>query len=151
MIRRDLAALRALAEAVRDGSPPFAAAATVERLTTNGPLWQLRMNCLRHCRFVESHHLAETRLLFPRLRDSDPALEPVIDKLNADHVVVAGHLERVEAAARALDELGTPRRRSRLIDALDALSRDLLAHLDFEEEQVAPTLRTWARWPHLTG
>jgi len=147
MIRRDLATLRRLAEAVRDGLPPFEAVATIQELATHGPLWQMRMNCLRHCHFVESHHLAETHHLFPRLRRINPALAPVIDKLDADHVVVAGHLEEIETAATALGELGTPEQRSRLIDSLETLSRDLLTHLDFEEEHISPTLRTLTHWP----
>ncbi len=148
MVRRDLATLRELAGAVREGLPPFDAAATIQDLATNGPLWRLRMNCLRYCRFVESHHLAETGHFFPYLRRINPALGPVIEKLDADHVVVAGHLEEVEAAAATLVRTDGPEHRDALITALETLSRDLLVHLDFEEEQLNPTLRTLTRWPH---
>ncbi|UIX31947.1 hemerythrin domain-containing protein [Streptomyces sp. GQFP] len=149
MIRGDLATLGTLAGKIRDGLAPFDAAATVRGLATNGPLWQMRSNCLRHCQFVESHHMGETHHWFPELRRSNPALGPVIDKLDADHVVIADHLEEVEAAAKALGHLKTAKERSRLINAIESLSRDLLAHLAFEEEQVNPTLRTWTRWPHM--
>jgi hypothetical protein len=42
-------------------------------------------------------------------------------------------------------EDGAPRQR--LVDALERLAEDLLAHLRFEEEQISGTLRTWTRWP----
>jgi hypothetical protein len=53
-------------------------------------------------------------------------------------------LDRVEAAVQ---ELGEGTARDRLIAALGALSTDLLAHLAFEEEHIAGTLRTFTRWP----
>src|SRR5262249_24425552 len=144
---RDLATVHSLAEAIRDGLPPFEAAATIRGLAMSSPLWQMRMNCVRYCRFVEAHHFGETHHLFPHLRRINPDLAAVLDKLDADHVAVAGHLEQVEAAAKALGELGTPEQRSRLVNALEALARDLLAHLDFEEERLGPTLRTLTHWP----
>jgi hypothetical protein len=149
MIRRDLATLRRLADAVRAGLPPFEAAATIEGMTTMGPLWQLRMNCLRYCRFVESHHHGETGMLFPVLLRADPALAPVVERLNADHVVVAAHLDAVSATADTLVRDDTPEHRAALATALDTLSRDLLDHLAFEEDHLNPTLRTLTRWPHL--
>ena len=114
------------------------------------------------CRFVESHHLGEagpppvshlpvSHLPVSHPRRTNPALAQVIDKLNADHVVVAGHLEQVEAAAKAPGELDTPQQRSRLVNALETLARDPLAHLDFEEEQIRPTLRTWTGWAPRTN
>lgn len=149
MVRRDLATLRRLAGAVRDGLPPFEVTDAIDALAANNPLWQMRMNCLRYCRFVESHHHGETALLFPQLLRANPALAPVIDKLNADHTVVAGHLEAVTEAAGTLVRREDPERRAHVADTLDALSRDLLEHLDFEEEHLNPTLRTLTRWPHL--
>jgi Hemerythrin HHE cation binding domain len=59
MIRQDLRTVRRLAAEV-----------------TAGPLWQLKVNCLRYCRFVHMHHHAESAFLFPRLRRSNPALGP---------------------------------------------------------------------------
>ena len=33
------------------------------------------------------------------------------------------------------------------VTALRTLSDDLLAHLQYEEEHISGTLRTWTRWP----
>lgn len=156
MIRQDLETVRALAAAVADGLPGAEAAQTVRSLQVSGPLWQLKVNCLQYCRFVHMHHHGESALLFPRLRESNPALGPVVDKLESDHAEVSDLLDDVSAAAMTLaadeeaageeaarEEAGA---RERLRSALADLSAVLLAHLDYEEEQISDTLRTWTGW-----
>ncbi len=167
MIRRDLGTVRQMAADAGAGQPASAIRAALRSLATASPLWQLKINCLQYCRFVHSHHTAESIMLFPELRRANPALDPVVDKLEADHVHVSGLLDEVEAAARDLggtdaastdvgstdvgstDVAGTepPDGRERLIQALHTLSTDLLAHLEYEEEQISGTLRTWTSWP----
>jgi hypothetical protein len=147
LIRRDLRTVRQLATDVDAGVPAGRVRAGVESLATNGPLWQLKINCLRYCHFVHAHHHAESAMLFPRLRRTNPALNPVVDKLEADHVAVAGLLDEVDGAARALGNHADRAARQRLSQALQTLSTDLLAHLAYEEDQISDTLRTWTRWP----
>jgi hypothetical protein len=139
MIRADLRRVRDLAAAVTAGLPAGEVRAGIESLATNGPLWQLKVNCLHHCRFVHGHHSLESAILFPELRRSNPALNPVVDKLEADHASIATLLEEIEAA----DD------REALVALLDRLSDDLLAHLAYEEEHISDTLRTWQRWPFM--
>src|SRR6266704_2112324 len=76
MIRNDLRIIREVADELRS-------------LAAAGPLWQLKINCLQYCRFVHSHHHAESVLLFPALRRANPQLGPVVDKLEGDHARVA--------------------------------------------------------------
>jgi hypothetical protein len=67
--------------------------------------------------------------------------DPVIDRLQADHRRISDDLDAVEGAARALaDEQGRGPREA-LVDALGALERNLLEHLDYEELNVATTVR----------
>ncbi len=150
MIRRDLQTVRALAVAVADGLPGAEAAETVRSLEVSGPLWQLKVNCLQYCRFVHMHHHGESALLFPQLRESNPALGPVVDKLESDHAEVSDLLDDVTAAATALaadeEARNEAETRKRLSSALADLSAVLLAHLDYEEEQISGTLRTWTSW-----
>jgi hypothetical protein len=146
LIRRDLQTVRALAADLRTGLPGDQAMAAVESLEVAGPLWRLKVNCLQYCQFVHAHHHAESALLFPRLRRANPALGPVVDKLEADHAQVADLLDQVSAAAADLAGREEPAARTRLIDALDCLSTVLLAHLEYEEDQIADELRTWAGW-----
>jgi iron-sulfur cluster repair protein YtfE (RIC family) len=136
MVRDDLATVRALAARVTDGLPRGALAAEIGSLQTNGVLWQLKAGCLHHCRFVHGHHSLEDAALFPVLRRANPDLGPVLERLNAEHRRVSDLLDEVESAAGAIEE-----DRTRVIEALDALAEQLLAHLDFEEESLGPTLR----------
>jgi hypothetical protein len=136
-----------MAADVAAGLPADEVGSAIRSLAANGPLWQLRINCLQYCRFVHAHHNAESMLLFPELRRADPALNPVVDKLEADHVHVSGLLDAVEAAAGDLSAAESPAARRRLVQALGTLSADLLAHLQYEEEQISGTLRSWAGWP----
>jgi hypothetical protein len=147
MIRRDLSTVRRMAADVAAGLPADEVGHAIRSLAANGPLWQLRINCLQYCRFVHSHHHAESVLLFPELRRADPALNPVVDKLESDHVHVSGLLDEVEAAAGDLSTEESPAARQRLTQALETLSADLLAHLKYEEDQISGTLRTWSAWP----
>ena len=147
MIRRDLETVRRLAGEVAAGLPAADVRAGIRSLAASGPLWQLKINCLRYCQFVHSHHQAESIMLFPELRRSNAALNPVVDKLEADHDNVSRLLEEVEAAAQALGSREDPALRERLTGALQRLSTDLLGHLQYEEEHISDTLRTWTTWP----
>ncbi len=143
LLRQDLATVERLAVEVAAGSPAAEVVAGVRALETAGPLWRLRASCLHYCRFVHHHHRLEDRALFPELRRVNPALGPVVDRLQDDHRRVAGLLESVEAAAGALDGADTPAARTAVTEALEALAAHLLAHLELEEESIAGTLRRW--------
>jgi hypothetical protein len=147
LIRRDLRTVRQMATDVAAGLPAEEIQAGIRSLAAGGPLWQLKINCLQYCRFVHSHHHAESVILFPGLRRANPALNPVVDKLEADHLAVSGLLDEVEAAARELSSQEDPAIRERLTLALKSLSADLLAHLQYEEENISGTLRTLPGWP----
>jgi hypothetical protein len=158
MIRRDLRTVRQMAADAAAGRAAGEIRAGIRSLAASGPLWQLKAGCLHYCRFVHSHHHAESVLLFPALRRTNPALNPVVDKLEADHASASDLLGEVETAARELSDMEDPAARelsgvedpagrTRLIDALHKLSADLLAHLQYEEDHISDTLRTWSDWP----
>ena len=95
---------------------------------------------------MHSHHNLEDAALFPALRSRDEALGPVIERLEAEHRVVSGLLDEVEAAAEGpLGEQAEAR--ERLSAALGRLAGDLLEHLDYEEEALGPTLNGLEAWP----
>jgi hemerythrin superfamily protein len=147
MLRRDLATCRTLASDISSGVPAAVIRSTVESLQTAGPLWQLRMNCLRYCSIVHSHHHLEDVALFPAVRAADPErMNAVVDKLEADHRVVSSLLDEVEEATRLLSADDTAAR-LRLVRGLTELSEHLLEHLAYEEESIGPVLRTWESWP----
>jgi hypothetical protein len=147
MIRRDLGTVEKMAADAADGLPAEEIRAGLRSLATNGPLWQLKVNCLQYCHVVHSHHHLESIMLFPALRRANPALNPVVDKLEADHATVSDLLDEVEAAARELNGKSEPAARDRLTQALRKLRTDLLAHLRYEEDHISDTLRTFTGWP----
>jgi hypothetical protein len=140
-IRRDLEVVEALAADVDSGLPGEDVREALDELKTNGPLWQLKVNCLRYCRFVHAHHGAEDRLLFPALRATDASVNPIVDRLEADHARVSDLLDAVEEAARTLTESDGGAARQGVIDGLRDLHGHLLEHLDYEELNAGPTMR----------
>lgn len=147
-IRRDLETVETLAEEVLDGLPAEDARERIEALRTGGPLWKLKINCLRYCGFVHSHHNAEDALFFPALRAADPELGPVVDRLEADHRAVSDLLQAVEDAAGRLE--GDETARAGLSGALRTLAEQLLAHLAYEEREAGPTIRSLEHHPFPT-
>jgi Hemerythrin HHE cation binding domain len=141
IIRRDLASVEQLAVDVGEGLSGEAVRDALAELETAGPLWQLKVSCLRYCSHVHAHHGAEDVLLFPALRAADASIGPVVDRLEADHVRVSDLLDVVEAAARALTETDGDAARQRVIDGLHELHVHLLEHLDYEERHAGPTMR----------
>jgi Hemerythrin HHE cation binding domain len=141
IIRRNLEIVEQLAADVDEGLSGEAVQDALEELKADGPLWRLKVNCLRYCRQVHAHHGAEDVLLFPALRATDPSIGSVVDRLEADHARVSDLLDVVEAAARALTDTNGDDARQRVVDGLRDLHVHLLEHLDFEERRAGPTMR----------
>ena len=146
-LRHDLAACRKLADQVAAGATPEHIRAQIESLQTSSPLWKLRVNCLYYCRIVHAHHSIEDVMMFPALQRVNPDLGPIVDKLMADHRQVSRLLDEIEASARALVLEDGTSIRVRLVNALGDLATDLLAHLEWEEEALGPTILELEEWP----
>jgi hemerythrin-like domain-containing protein len=145
-IRRDLDRVERLAAEALDGLPAEEVRKQLDEIKRDGMLWQLQVSCLRYCHFVHMHHNAEDGDFFPELRETNPAVNPVVDRLEADHRRVSDHLDAVEAAANALaDDEGVEARKA-VVDTLQALAENLLAHLDLEELSVQPTVLRLREW-----
>ncbi|MFD1545311.1 hemerythrin domain-containing protein [Nonomuraea guangzhouensis] len=97
---------------------------------------QLREHCLTFCDALHAHHTGEDDVLFPHLAGAHPELAEVLARLRAEHQVVARLLARI----RELPEGGHGAE-------LDQLSRELEAHLDYEEEQLVPLLNAMTDFP----
>ena len=147
MLRSDLAVCRDLAGEIAAGAEAAEISEQIAALRTRSPLWTLQVNCLYHCRVVHAHHGLEDADMFPALRRSNPGLSAVVDKLEADHRAISELLDDVEESAGELDDTTADPARQRLVIALGRLEEDLLAHLAFEEESIAETMRSWEQWP----
>jgi hypothetical protein len=144
MIRRDLEAVRRLASEVIAGRPAAEVRGELADLREDGVLWQLKVNCLHYCRFVHHHHRLEDLAVFPALRRLDANIEPVLDRLETEHRSVATLLEQIEDQAERLD--ADERVRDRVASRLDELNDLLLAHLEFEEDQLERPMARMHGW-----
>jgi len=139
IIRGNLDTIRGVVAQIVDGASAAQVSSQIDDLASTSVVWRLRVDCMRYCHLVHSHHDLEDVAFFPALCRANPAIQSVVDKLAADHVVVSDYLDAVEAAAALIkiDESA----RSDLANALTELSEHLLTHLDYEEASLAPTLR----------
>lgn len=110
----------------------------VSEMTMRQNNWTLGAYCASYCTIVTGHHGLEDRAIFPHLRRSDPGLAPVIDRLEAEHVIIHEVLRDVD---RALIRLVTgPGDFSVIEEAVEVLTLTLLSHLAYEERQITGPL-----------
>ncbi|MFG3661454.1 nitroreductase/quinone reductase family protein [Streptomyces sp. NPDC047706] len=117
--RRELALIREAMSAVTEGGSPLGA--------------QLRVNCLTFCHGLHNHHTGEDLGLFPFLADRHPEAAPAVARLREEHERIAA---LVEALRTALDTADPATARAEV----ERLTRELEAHLTYEEEQLLPLL-----------
>jgi hypothetical protein len=108
--------------------------AFLNRMARRQSSFSLGAFCASYCRTVATHHAIEDFRLFPDLAAADPALRPVVDRLEAEHLVIGGRLDAIDRALLAMvaGEGGAPGVRA----AAAELARVLGSHLDYEEEQL---------------
>lgn len=96
--------------------------------------------CGQHCQIIALHHSIEDQAVFPELRSQSEALRKVVDRLQAEHVVVHELLVRLAGALAALAEDATPERFAAARAAYDALETVLLSHFGYEEDAIGDAL-----------
>lgn len=144
-LRDGLAAVAELADRTSRGEDAATLQADMAGLARDSALWRLRSHCLYQCRFVHGHHSLEDALVFPAVRRAEPSIDAAVDRLEADHRVIADLLHEVEDAAEGLGD-GLPGGRERLIGALQRLQTDLHDHLGREEALLRPVLASMRSW-----
>ncbi len=98
-LRAELAQVRDIVEQVRGGHLHVGAArSAINTMTMRQNNWTLGAYCASYCRVVTAHHTLEDRSVFPHLRAVDPALGPVVDRLEAEHVIVHELVDRLDRA-----------------------------------------------------
>jgi hemerythrin-like domain-containing protein len=138
-LRAELRQVRDLINQVEKGSLSAGAARSViNEMTMRQNDWTLGAYCASYCRLVTQHHSLEDEGIFPHLRQADPALVPVIDRLEQEHVVIHEVLEGVDRAL--IDHINDPADFGALHRAVDELTDALLSHLAYEEQQIVEPL-----------
>ena len=138
-LRAELEQIRDLVEQVAAGSLGVGQARShINTMTMRQNNWTLGPYCESYCRLVTTHHSLEDASLFPHLRRADPALAPVVDRLEEEHRVIHDVLEGVDKALVALvDGSGGI---DGLRAAVDLLDDTLLSHLSYEERELVEPL-----------
>ena len=112
--------------------------AAVHQMGLSAAYQQLGSFCGQLCRAVEAHHRIEDAHLYPALRAADRSgehgLEPVLDRLAAEHLVVHEALETFDEIARGAQ--ADPSRLAELAEAYAALRALVESHFAYEEEQI---------------
>ncbi|XKK37779.1 nitroreductase/quinone reductase family protein [Nocardiopsis sp. ARC36] len=96
---------------------------------------QLRQHCLAFCESLHYHHTGEESM-FPRLAEAEPHLEEALRRLSEEHRTVdriRGELEALIGDLATADPEAFRRE-------LDRMTRELEAHLDYEESALFPVL-----------
>jgi hypothetical protein len=139
-LRKELSELHEILGQVRDGAMSAAAArGALSEMALRQNDWTLGAFCLRYCSVVTMHHEIETASVFPHLAHGDPALAPVIERLNDEHVVIHDAIQAVDRAL--VQHINHPDDGFASISAaMDFLSDALLSHLAYEEQELVEPL-----------
>ena len=140
-LRQELVALYDVVDQVEAGELGIGdARSQINAMTIRQNRWTLGTYCESYCRVVTTHHTIEDASMFPSLVRKDPRLTPVVDRLQAEHLVIHDVLEGVDQALVAM--VSQPDGLPGLRAAVDLLSDTLLSHLSYEErELVEPIAR----------
>jgi hemerythrin-like domain-containing protein len=94
---------------------------------------------------VAQHHSLEDDAVFPHLARSDRSLEPVIDRLAEEHLVIHDAIHEVDRAL--VEHINHPDDYSPIQAAIDSLTDSLLSHLSYEEHQIVEPLARLGFYP----
>jgi len=145
-LRSELESIRQILEQVSTGHLTVGAARNaVNTMTMRQNNWTLGAYCESYCRIVTGHHTLEDRSVFPHLRQAQPDLAPVLDRLQSEHEVIHQLLDDFDRAlVRLVTDDGTGQSGRDALEAvrlsLDSLSDQLLEHLAYEESQLVEPL-----------
>lgn len=144
--RGELRELRGLLERVARGALTAAQArGHLNTFALRANNWAFGGSCERHCVALVQHHLSEDGTIFPHLRRRQPSLQPVLDRLDAEHHAIGDVLEDIDAAlvhlARNPTELGP------ITEAVDLLTDTLLSHFAYEERELVAPLALHGFYP----
>ena len=144
-LRAELGQVRDLVDQVRKGTVEVGAArSAINQMTIRQNTWTLGTYCQQYCRIVTGHHSLEDEGIFPHLRRSEPALAPVLDRLEEEHHVIHDVLEQVDRALVGL--AAHPDDLTQLVEAVDLMTDTLLSHFAYEERELLGPLARYGMY-----
>ncbi len=138
-LRAELEQIKDVLRQVKDGALAAGQArARVNEMALRQNNWTLGAYCASYCAIVTGHHGMEDHAIFPHLRESDAGLAPVIDRLEAEHVIIHEVLQEVDRALIRL--VSGDEGFAEVEEAVETLTQTLLSHLDYEEREITEPL-----------
>jgi alkanesulfonate monooxygenase SsuD/methylene tetrahydromethanopterin reductase-like flavin-dependent oxidoreductase (luciferase family) len=146
MLRTELTELRQILAQVREGSMSAGdARSALNEMALRQNDWTLGAFCSRYCGALTQHHGLEDEAIFPHLVQSDRSLEPVIERLVDEHLVIHDAIQQVDRAL--VDHMNHPKEYEPIQAAIDFLSDALLSHLSYEEHEIVEPLARFGFFP----
>ena len=145
-LRSELEQIDQAVRQVAEGAlTPADARSLISRMTVRQNHWTLGSFCASYCRIVTIHHAVEDAHMFPGVRAAAPQIGAVVDRLEAEHHVIAEVLDRFDRAlvdlVREDDPAGTGDRGIVEIGSLaEHLGQILRSHLAYEEDSLGQAL-----------
>ena len=133
---------RKLDQAVREGSDK----AVIERVGADGFKPWLARTLNMYLGELEGHHHVEDHHYFPVFRRAEPGLAKGFDLLDNDHEALHGAIESIVGVANRVlqqagdDPLAFHGEMERFREAYEELGKNLVLHLDDEEDLIIPLL-----------
>jgi alkanesulfonate monooxygenase SsuD/methylene tetrahydromethanopterin reductase-like flavin-dependent oxidoreductase (luciferase family)/hemerythrin-like domain-containing protein len=146
MLRTELNELRQILGQVRDGVVSAGSArSSLNEMALRQNDWTLGAFCSRYCATLTQHHGLEDEAIFPHLAQSDPTLEPVIERLVDEHLVIHDAIQEVDRAL--VGHMNDPDDYEPIQSAIDFLTDALLSHLSYEEHEIVEPLARLGFYP----
>ena len=145
-LRTELTELRKILARVRDGAMSAGdARSALNEMSLRQNDWTLGAFCASYCAALTGHHGLEDEAIFPHLAQSDPTLEPVIDRLVDEHLVIHDAIQNVDRAL--VGHINHPDDYESIQAAIDFLTDALLSHLSYEEREIVEPLSRFGFYP----
>jgi len=117
----------------------------LNRLTIRANDWTLGGACQMQCVSLTEHHGTEDAAIFPHLRQSQPTLRDVLDRLDTEHHAIHDVLEEIDTALIHLVQ--HPTDLGPVTQAIDLLTDTLLSHFAYEERELTGPLARHGFFP----
>jgi hypothetical protein len=115
--------------------------AAIEKLDMRRNFQLFGNMCGQECQMLTHHHMAEDQLVFPVLHDAgDAGLKKVVERLQAEHLVVHELIEELETLARQAMASPTPENFAKLKATFTELNTCVQSHFGYEEAELEEAL-----------
>lgn len=138
---KQIAQVEALIVAIDKGSSPEKGAVdAIETLVLSRNYQLFGWLCGQECQHLNFHHTSEDEAIFPALRQGEPGLNAVLDRLAQEHIAIHTWIERTLEMVAAYNERPEPASYEHLRDTFQTLARLVRSHFGYEQGELEEAL-----------